>query len=202
MSSKSIQHVSELNEYRDMIGKQSCLVKFTANWCGPCKAIAPIFQQLADENVDTIKCLEIDIDDAQEITNLEDVKSIPYFVFYVGGSRLDNLSLKGSNKELLLKNAKEFLSKIPPKEEPKSEPVVVVPPAGKVLDMSRLTLDDVDESDPEDDDSEDEVVQNDNQEVQDPQYDSDENHNEYGEDVDILIEKTIPEGMVKTEGLE
>jgi thioredoxin 1 len=183
MSGESIRHVIELNEYQDLIGKGHCVVKFTATWCGPCRAVAPVFNQLALENAGTIKCLEVDIDNAQDITNFEDVKSIPYFVFYVDGSRLDNLSMRGSNKDLLLNKFTEFLST---KSVPKEQVVVqtlVVPPQGKILDMSRLTLDDISESE---DDSE-EYSDEENQE------EDNNNNNEYGEDLDVLTEKNIPD---------
>jgi thiol-disulfide isomerase/thioredoxin len=196
MSSKSIQHVSEYADYLKSIKESACMVKFTATWCGPCRAVAPVFQQLADENADKFQCLEIDIDDAQEITNHEDVKSIPYFVFYVKGERLDNLSLKGANKELLLKNAAVFASQIPPKEVPKVDVIIVAPQSDKVLDMSRLTMDDVDDSDDSDYDDDEEGPDFDPRNVA-SEDDGDEAHNEYGEDVDILIEKTIPEAMIR-----
>ena len=55
MSEKSIQHVSELEEYLALIKGPACLVKFTAAWCGPCRKINPTFHRLADEHIEHFK---------------------------------------------------------------------------------------------------------------------------------------------------
>jgi thiol-disulfide isomerase/thioredoxin len=194
MSDSVIVRVSEFSEYKDIITTSSCAVKFTATWCGPCRIIAPTFHQLA-KTYDGIKFLEIDIDEAQEITDYEDVKSIPYVVFYSQGKSHSDLSCRGADKNTLLKNIEEFVVRSVPKEP---EPVVVVPPSQqRATDMSRLTLDDIEYSDSESDESTEEQ-----QEEEEQQHNSPDEINEYGEEVDIVIEKTIPSDMIKTEGLE
>lgn len=139
--SEAIQHVRSQSEYLKIINESSCVVKFTAKWCAPCGAIADFFSKLADDHNGKLKFLEIDIDTASEITNYEDVKSIPLFLFYHNGSKLDDLSMKGSNRQILDDNLKKFirLTDVP---VAKIEGIVF-PPAHseKNLDLSKLTLD-------------------------------------------------------------
>jgi thioredoxin 1 len=152
------------------------VVKFTAAWCGPCKAIAPFFNNLAVENSSTVKFLEIDIDTAAEITDYEDVKSIPLFLFYYNGAKLENLSMKGSNQQILSDNFKKFvrLTDVP---VAKIEGIVIPPvQSEKIVDMSKLTLDE-------------QVSSEDSSESEDfPAYDGDEKGEECGD----LLEESIP----------
>lgn len=52
------------------------LVKFYADWCGPCKAYAPTFQQFSEANPD-VKCLSVDCDKNRDVAEEFDVMSIP-----------------------------------------------------------------------------------------------------------------------------
>lgn len=61
------------------------LLDFTAAWCGPCKAIAPLLDQLADEKQGALKVLKIDIDQNTDTPNQFGVQSIPTLLFFKGG---------------------------------------------------------------------------------------------------------------------
>lgn len=184
--SKPIKHVSDFDEYLDHVSKSSCVVKFTAEWCGPCKRVGPTYSKLATEHGEKVAFLEINIDVAPKITNHEDVRSIPLFVFYHKGTKLDDLKIQGANEKTLALNLNAFVEKA---EEDKHEVEVeshgdgvVLPAQTQKLDMARLVLDDVNDSDSDLDP--DELVN------------EDENSSEYGEDCDLPIEKTIPEDMI------
>lgn len=67
------------------------VVDIWAAWCGPCKAIAPILDQLADEYVSRVKFVKVDAGQNPEAVIAAGVTSIPTLGFYQGGTRQDVL---------------------------------------------------------------------------------------------------------------
>lgn len=65
------------------------LLDFTAVWCGPCKAIAPLLDQVAAEKGGQIKVLKIDIDQNAETPHKFGVMSIPTLILFKGGKLFD-----------------------------------------------------------------------------------------------------------------
>lgn len=63
------------------------LVDFTATWCGPCKALAPIVEKLADEFQGTLKVGKLDIDDAPRVAQKYGVRSVPTVMVFKGGQK-------------------------------------------------------------------------------------------------------------------
>ena len=60
-------------------------VDFWAEWCGPCKAIAPLLEELADELADRIVIAKLDIDENPEATKAYDIVSVPAFKIFKDG---------------------------------------------------------------------------------------------------------------------
>ena len=67
------------------------VVDIWATWCGPCKAIAPILDQLADEYAGRVKLVKVDADQNPETVTAAGVTSIPTLGFYRNGERVDVL---------------------------------------------------------------------------------------------------------------
>lgn len=67
------------------------LVDFWAEWCGPCKAIAPIVDEVADEFAGKVKVAKLDVDAAQELAAKYNVMSIPTMVIFKGGEPVDQI---------------------------------------------------------------------------------------------------------------
>ncbi|MBM4391982.1 MAG: thioredoxin [Deltaproteobacteria bacterium] len=65
------------------------LLDFTATWCGPCKAISPILDQIADANVGKLAVYKLDIDDNMETPNKYGVQSIPTLLVFKDGQLVD-----------------------------------------------------------------------------------------------------------------
>ncbi len=67
------------------------LVDFWAEWCGPCKVIAPVLDQLAVEYAGKIKVAKLDVDANQQTPMRFNVRSIPTLLFFKGGRHVDTV---------------------------------------------------------------------------------------------------------------
>lgn len=66
-------------------------VDFWAPWCGPCKAIGPVFEELAGQFKDSVKFMKVNVDDNQKTAVKFGVRSIPTIVLFKEGNVLDTL---------------------------------------------------------------------------------------------------------------
>jgi len=69
----------------------AALVDFWAEWCGPCKMIAPVIDQLADEYQGKIKIGKVNVDDNQELAMKYQVMSIPTLIIFKNGKPVDQI---------------------------------------------------------------------------------------------------------------
>ena len=84
------------------------LVDFWAEWCGPCKTIAPILEQIAVERADQVKIGKLNIDDNLATQARFDVMSIPTLILFKGGEPI--LRLVGAKgKGQLLEELDRYL---------------------------------------------------------------------------------------------
>ncbi len=61
------------------------LLDFYANWCGPCKMLAPVLHEIAEENADTLRVGKINVDEQMELAMRFQVDSIPMLVLFKDG---------------------------------------------------------------------------------------------------------------------
>ena len=64
---------------------EAVVVDFWAEWCGPCKMISPILEEIASEHKDKVKVLKLNVDDNPDVTRRYDVMSIPTLIVFKDG---------------------------------------------------------------------------------------------------------------------
>lgn len=67
------------------------LVDFWAEWCGPCKMISPIVEEISSELSGKLKVAKVNIDDAQELAAKFNVMSIPTLLIFKGGEPVEQI---------------------------------------------------------------------------------------------------------------
>ncbi|KAJ1217969.1 hypothetical protein NDU88_005556 [Pleurodeles waltl] len=77
---KIISSEKEFDEELKNAGSKLVIVDFTASWCGPCRRIAPLFEELSTKYSEVI-FLKVDVDDNEAITQRYGVTSMPTFLF-------------------------------------------------------------------------------------------------------------------------
>ena len=79
------------------------VVDFYADWCGPCKIIAPIIEELAAEYEGKVKIGKINVDEEQNSSKKYKVMSIPTLMFFKDGEQVDKLVGMLSKEQLVEK---------------------------------------------------------------------------------------------------
>jgi thioredoxin 1 len=76
------------------------LVDFWAPWCGPCKAVGPIVEALAEDYGDRLKVGKLNVDNARTVATQYQIRSIPTILLLKGGKVLKQRVGAGSKKDL------------------------------------------------------------------------------------------------------
>ena len=90
MASEKILNLTDDNFSEAVNADKPVLVDFWAAWCGPCRRVIPILDELAEER-DDVTIAKVNVDDNQGIANRLQVQSLPSFLFFHKGELVDRM---------------------------------------------------------------------------------------------------------------
>ena len=103
------QHITSEN-YKELVqGGKPLVIDFWATWCGPCKRIAPIIEELATEYEGRVNVGKCDIEEDEELAMQFRVSSIPTIVFINAQGEVVNRVVGAQSKAVLQQNIEALL---------------------------------------------------------------------------------------------
>jgi len=104
MSSPHVVAVNESNFDAEVVNtKTPVLVDFWAEWCGPCKMIAPILEEIANEKAGAVKVAKVNVDENQGLSSKFGIRAIPTLLFFKDGSVREQIVGMTSKRDLIAK---------------------------------------------------------------------------------------------------
>ena len=105
----SISQLSEATFAEEVnAATEAVLVDFWAEWCGPCKTIAPILEELASEQAGKLKIAKVDVDDNQGLARQYGVQSIPTMIVFKDGAEVHRM-VGACGKAQLLEDLSSYI---------------------------------------------------------------------------------------------
>lgn len=104
-----IQIVTDKNFTEEVVHSAApVMVDFYADWCGPCKMLAPLVDELAKEYEGKAKIFKLNVDESMDTAQTYGVMSIPTLIFFKDGKEVDR-TVGGLSKEALEERLKALL---------------------------------------------------------------------------------------------
>ncbi|MBG0852416.1 thioredoxin family protein [Streptomyces spinoverrucosus] len=97
-----MNEVTDADFATEVIGSElPVLVEFTADWCPPCRQMAPVLRAVAAEEAERLKVVQLDVDHNPETTNAYKVLSMPTFMVFRGGEPVKSMVGARAKRRLL-----------------------------------------------------------------------------------------------------
>lgn len=87
----SAEYIQEADFVNLLASEKPIVVDFTASWCGPCKVVSPLMDQLIEEFGDQVTVVKVDIDQNKAITKDHNVRSIPAVIYFNNGEEVNRV---------------------------------------------------------------------------------------------------------------
>lgn len=103
-----MKYIKSEEELNSVIEKGVTLVDFYANWCGPCKMLAPFIEEIGEEYEGKINVCKVDVDEAEELAMKYEVRSIPTLAYFKDG-KLRDINVGFQSKNLIVDNIEKYM---------------------------------------------------------------------------------------------
>lgn len=77
------------NEFEQVKNDEIAVIDFSAEWCGPCKMLAPVMEEVSEEFGDSVSFYNIDVDENMDIAQMYKIVSIPALILLKKGKKVD-----------------------------------------------------------------------------------------------------------------
>jgi|SRR5437660_8699318 len=102
MENSAVIKLDESNFDRELMqNDKPVIVDFWAEWCGPCKMIAPLLDEVAREKAGAVKVAKVNVDENQSLSLKYNIRAIPALLFFKNGQLRDQVTGVTSKKDLL-----------------------------------------------------------------------------------------------------
>ncbi|GAB5030005.1 thioredoxin [Nannochloropsis oceanica] len=101
---KIVGNKAEFDEVLASAGDKAVVVDFYATWCGPCKVIAPYYEELSKQFTNVV-FIKVDVDENEEVASSAGISAMPTFQVYKNGKKVGELMGAAKDKLLALVEA-------------------------------------------------------------------------------------------------
>jgi len=102
MDNSTVIKLDESNFDREVTqDDKPVVVDFWAEWCGPCKMISPLLDEIAREKAGSVKIAKVNVDENQSLSLKYNIRAIPALLFFKNGQLRDQVTGVASKKDLL-----------------------------------------------------------------------------------------------------
>ena len=95
-----LKHINSVEEFDKEVKEGLVLVDFFATWCGPCRMLSPVLEEVSEENQD-LKVLKIDVDEVGALAARYGIQSIPTLMLFKNGQRVETRTGYQNKNQLL-----------------------------------------------------------------------------------------------------
>jgi thioredoxin 1 len=111
MGSENLVHINSTNWESEVLkSEKPVFVDFWAEWCGPCRMVGPVVEQISQSHADTLKVVKLNVDENQEIAMKYGIQSIPSLLIFNKGKEIGR-TIGAASKDAYLKFINDSLAK-------------------------------------------------------------------------------------------
>lgn len=87
-----IMKIVNTQEFNELMNEKAVLVDFFATWCGPCKMLSPVLEDVAEKMKDKVTIVKVDVDRSPDLAAKFGVMSVPTMIMFKNGRQVDAFS--------------------------------------------------------------------------------------------------------------